>query len=219
MRPPAVADPGPKSTSQQHVERGRDPRLRLQLRRDRLAQHLRRQGLRPRAPSRGRGRRGGEPSELIKLRLLQQLVDRGVHEPNKFYLQGAWRARGEYHELAGTHGHITLHYRAKDVNLVLSPTGDPVELMLGLQGAQLIGAANADAARPRITVTQDGAALLDTNAGADVRTVDGVATVTPSRPRMARLVSNPSFEEHELRVDVYGRGAALYAFTFTTCVA
>jgi len=78
MRPPAVADPGPKSTSQQHVERGRDPRLRLQLRRDRLAQHLRRQGLRPRAPSRGRGRRGGEPSELIKLRLLQQLVDRGV---------------------------------------------------------------------------------------------------------------------------------------------
>ena len=146
-------------------------------------------------------------------------IDRGVHEPNKFYLQGAWRARGEYLELAGTHGHITLHYRAKDVNLVLSPTGDPVELMLGLQGAQLIGAANADAARPRITVTQDGAALPDTNAGADVRTVDGVATVTPLRPRMARLVSNPTFEEHELRVDVYGRGAALYAFTFTTCVA
>ncbi len=146
-------------------------------------------------------------------------IDRGEHVANKFYLQGAWRAHGEYLELAGTHGHIALRYRAKDVNLVLSPTGDPVELMLGLQGALLIGAADTNVSKPRITITQDGLTLPGANAGADVRYVDDAATVTPARPRMTRLVSNPAFEEHELRLDVYGRGTALYAFTFTTCVA
>ena len=144
-------------------------------------------------------------------------IDRNERETGKFYLQGAWRARGEYLELAGTRGHIALHYRGKDVNLVVSPTGDPVELMLGLQGGQLIGAAAAE--QPSIIVYQDGRPLPDTNAGADVQYANGEAVVTPTRPRMARLVSNPDFEEHDLRLEVHGRGAALYAFTFTTCLA
>ena len=105
----------------------------------------------------------------------------------------------------------------KDVNLVLSPTGDPVELMLGLQGAQLVAAAAQE--KPRVMIYQDGVSLAQTNAGADVGYVEGAAVVTPERPRMVRLVSNPGFEEHELRLEVYGKGAALFAFTFTTCVA
>ncbi|MCL5996377.1 MAG: thioredoxin family protein [Chloroflexi bacterium] len=145
-------------------------------------------------------------------------MDRGEREPNKFYLHGAWRAREEYTELAGSHGHVALRYKARDVNLVLSPTGDPVELMLGLQGAQLIGADPA-AQQPRVTVYQDGAMLLPTNAGGDVQYIDGDAVLTPDRPRMARLVSNPDFEEHELRLEVRGKGTALFTFTFTTCVA
>ena len=144
-------------------------------------------------------------------------MDRGVREPNKFYLHGAWRGRDEYVELAGTHGHVALQYKAKDVNLVLSPTGDPVELMLGLQGAQLVGGAAQD--KPRVTIYQDGESLPQTNAGADVRTIDSEAVVVPDRPRMVRLVSNPDFEEHELRLEVKGKGVALFAFTFTTCVA
>jgi hypothetical protein len=103
--------------------------------------------------------------------------------------------------------------------LVLSPTGDPVELMLGLQGAhaQRVGAAARE--KPRVMIYQDGVSLPQINAGADVGYVDGQAVVTPERPRMVRLVSNPGFEEHELRLEVYGKGAALFAFTFTTCVA
>jgi thiol-disulfide isomerase/thioredoxin len=143
-------------------------------------------------------------------------MDRGTREPNKFYLHGAWRAKDEYTELAGTRGHVALSYKARDVNVVISPTGDPVELMLGLQGGKLIGAA---AEPPRVTIYQDGAPLLPTNAGADVRFVDGQAVLVPDRPRMARIVSNPDFEEHELRLEVQGKGTALYAFTFTTCVA
>jgi thiol-disulfide isomerase/thioredoxin len=146
-------------------------------------------------------------------------MDRGEREDNQFYLHGAWRAHAEYVELAGTHGHAALHYKAKDVNLVLSPTGDPVELMLGLQGAQLIGGAAAADQRARVSIYQDGAVLAETNAGADVYYVDGQAVVTPERPRMVRLVSNPDFEEHDLRLEVSGKGTALFAFTFTTCVA
>jgi hypothetical protein len=144
-------------------------------------------------------------------------MDRGEREPNKVYLHGAWRARAEYLELAGSQGHVALRYNAKDVNLVVSPTGDPVELMLGLQGAQLIGTGAGQ--KPRLTIYQDGEMLPSTNAGADVQYVGGEAVLVPDRPRMARLVSNPDFEEHELRLEVQGKGTALYAFTFTTCMA
>jgi hypothetical protein len=144
-------------------------------------------------------------------------MDRGEREENKFYLHGAWRSHDEYIELAGTRGHVALRYKAKEVNLVLSPTGDPVELMLGLQGAQLVGVNPAE--QPRVTIYQDGEPLPHTNAGADVEYAGDEAVVTPLRPRMARLVNNPDFEEHELRLEVQGKGTALFAFTFTTCVA
>lgn len=143
-------------------------------------------------------------------------MDRGEREAESFYLHGAWRTHDEYIALAGTRGHVALRYKAKDVNVVISPTGDPVELMLGLQGAQLIGGA----AQPsRVVVYQDGEMLPVTNAGADISYVDGEAVLTPQRPRMARVVSNPAFEEHDLRLEVHGKGTALFAFTFTTCVA
>jgi hypothetical protein len=59
---------------------------------------------------------------------------------------------------------------------------------------------------------------LPTNAGADARFVDGQAVLIPDHPLMARIVSNPDFEEHELRLEVQGKGTAFYAFTFTTCL-
>ncbi|HEY3341130.1 MAG TPA: redoxin family protein [Anaerolineae bacterium] len=144
-------------------------------------------------------------------------TDPGEREENKIYLHGAWRAHDEYIELAGTRGVVALRYKAKEVNLVLSPTGDPLELMLGSQGAQLIGAQPAD--QPRMAIYQDGAPLPVTNAGADVHYLEDRALVMPNRPRMARLVKNPDFEPHELRLEVQGKGTALFAFTFTTCVA
>jgi hypothetical protein len=62
--------------------------------------------------------------------------------------------------------------------------------------------------------------LRPENAGADVRfNEDGEAFVIPDRPRMYKLVNNPDFEEHELRLVVEGKGFAAYAVSFTTCVS
>ncbi len=132
--------------------------------------------------------------EGVELDLAMFYVDPGpgVHELNKFYLHGAWRAQREYSALAGSRGHIALRYKAREVNAVMAPTGDPVELMLGLQGGQLVGEAAREA--PRVAVFQDGQPLPALNAGADARIVDGQALVIPDRPRMMRLVSNPGFE-------------------------
>ncbi len=155
--------------------------------------------------------------EGVELDLVMFYADPGHHELNAFYLHGAWRAQQEYCALAGTRGRIALRYKAKDVNVVMAPTGDPVELMLSVQGGQLVGEAAQQ--QPRVTVYQDGQPLPSTNAGADVAYVDGLAVAVPDRPRMVRLVSNPGFEEHELVLDVQGKGCAFFSFTFTTCAA
>jgi thiol-disulfide isomerase/thioredoxin len=162
-----------------------------------------------------RGAVGNEEGAELDLAIFY--ADPGVHAPGRFYLHGAWRAHQEYCALAGSHGHLALRYRAREVNAVMAPTGDPVELMLGLQGGRLIGETARE--MPRVAVFQDGQPLPALNAGADVRREDGLAVVVPDRPRMMRLVSNPDFEEHELRLEVRGQGCAFFSFTFTTCVA
>ena len=137
--------------------------------------------------------------------------------PKQVYLQGAWRSQDEYVELAGTHGRITFRYKAKDVNMVLSPTGDVVELMLQGQGGIVLGANKVE--HPRFYLLQDNEPLQPLNAGADVAfSAAGQAIVMTDRPRMYRLISNPDFEEHELTLVVSGKGFAAYSAAFTTCV-
>lgn len=143
--------------------------------------------------------------------------DDGVREGKHFYAHGAWRSQDEYIELAGSQGQLAFRYNAKEVNVVMSATGDLVELMLQGQGAVLLGAA-----APAITVTvlQDDEPLPRENAGPDiVYDTQGNALVKPTRPRMYRLINNPNFEEHELKLIVHGKGFAAYSVSFTTCVA
>ncbi|MCS7061157.1 MAG: redoxin family protein [Anaerolineae bacterium] len=155
--------------------------------------------------------------EGVELETVMFYADPGEHQAERFYLHGAWRSMPEYCALAGSQGHMALRYKAKEVNVVLSPSGDPVELMLGLQGGQLIGETAHE--RPRVIIYQDGQPLARTNAGADVVYVDDQPTLIPDRPRMMRVVNNPGFEEHELRLEVHGKGCAFFSFTFTTCPA
>jgi hypothetical protein len=146
-------------------------------------------------------------------------TDTGIRDGKHFYAHGAWRSQPEYIELAGTRGHLAFRYKAKEVNVVMAPTGDVTELALGAQGAVLLGKTQ----QPFVRVFQDGVPLPRTNAGADVAyDGDGAqaqAIVQPTRPRMLRVVHNPDFEEHELRLEVEGKGFAAYAVSFTTCVA
>ena len=137
--------------------------------------------------------------------------------PKQVYLQGAWRSQDEYVELAGTQGRITFRYKAKDVNMVLSPTGDVVELMLQGQGGIALG---GKVEQPSFYLLQDNEPLQPLNAGADVAFSEaGQAIVMTDRPRMYHLISNPDFEEHELILVVQGKGFAAYSASFTTCVA
>jgi thiol-disulfide isomerase/thioredoxin len=129
-----------------------------------------------------------------------------------FYASGIWQAGKEYLAFAGQNGgRIVLPYSAVGVNAVLSPSGDPVEVMLGLRPADAL---------PLVEVRQDGKPLNSLNAGDDIEYENGgVSVVRVTRPRMYQLVKNPDYETHELELIFHANGLALYAFTFTSCVA
>lgn len=128
----------------------------------------------------------------------------------KFYAEGIWQAASEHIAFAGQDsGEIALPYHAAGVNAVLSPSGDPVEVMLDLKPV--------DSAI--VEVWQDNQPLHSEIAGSDVTFLeDGSSVVYVTRPRMYELVRNRQFEHHELSLRFRANGLALYAFTFTSCV-
>jgi hypothetical protein len=75
-------------------------------------------------------------------------------------------------------------------------------------------------ADPIVVVRQDGRYLTPLNAGDDIEFDDeGGSFVRVKRARMAQLVKNTGFESHELSLTFQAMGLALYAFTFTSCIA
>ncbi|NIP28147.1 MAG: hypothetical protein GWN55_11685, partial [Phycisphaerae bacterium] len=78
----------------------------------------------------------------------------------RFYLSGFWEAKPECVAFAGQNGgEVVLPYRAVGVNVVLSPSSDPVDLMLDLATATDL---------PLIEILQDDQPLIPKIAGADV---------------------------------------------------
>ncbi len=130
----------------------------------------------------------------------------------QFYVEGVWRAWPEALAYAGQEGgRIVLPYQAATVNAVLSPTADPVELRLGLHPGD---------DKPRILVQQDGRFLDMTIAGIDIQfTPDGASFITIDRPRMFQLVRNHEYNWHEITLTFQASGLALFAFSFSSCVA
>lgn len=140
------------------------------------------------------------------------------HE-RSFYAAGIWRAGRECLAFAGQDGgRIILPYRGAGVSAVLSPSADPVELLLDLPPGSDRRIC-AQSAHPIIEVRQDGEFLGTVNAGAGIEYDDGgMSIVLIRRPRMVELVRNPGFEEHELELTFHANGLALYAFNFATCL-
>jgi hypothetical protein len=138
---------------------------------------------------------------------------------NMFYVDGIWRAERECLVFAGENGGwLALPYQALTLNAVLSPTSDPVELLLDLP-PQSDRRATSPGNSPVIEVRQDGRYLSPENAGADIEYDDGgLSYVQVDRPRMYELVRNQTFERHEVELIFRANGLAAYAFTFTTCV-
>jgi hypothetical protein len=133
-------------------------------------------------------------------------------EEDQFYVDGIWRAWPEALAFAGEQGgEIVLPYSAVSVNAVLAPSADPVETALAIKPTE---------AEPVVEVVQDGRFLTQVQAGSDVMFGEiGRSFVRVDRPRMINLISNPDFGSHTLRLTFQARGLALYAFTFTGCVA
>ena len=99
-----------------------------------------------------------------------------------------------------------LPYHAASANAVLSPSAEPVDLLLGLKPPT------------GLELTQDGAPLAAANAGNDVRFEHGRSYVLVDAPRMYELARNPDGSTHELRLDFRARNTAVFAFSFSTCV-
>ena len=72
---------------------------------------------------------------------------------------------------------------------------------------------------PIVEIQQDDQPLSPQNAGKDVFfDEDGRSFIRLERPRMNQLVQNETYEWHELKLIFRKTGAALYTFTFNTCV-
>ena len=113
-------------------------------------------------------------------------------------VEGRWSSTAEYLETAGTDHRLVLRYSAGAVNLVM---------------------ASHSGAACDVILRQDGAPLPREAATADVEFRDGDAHLAIERARMYALVDNHSFGERLLELSCRDCGLALYAFTFTSCVA
>ncbi|HLF28924.1 MAG TPA: redoxin domain-containing protein [Anaerolineae bacterium] len=132
----------------------------------------------------------------------------------QFYAAGPWKAARDHLAAAGASGALILPYQAATVNAVLSPSGDPVELMLGIADANAAPLAPVD-----VVITQNEQPLTPLVAGDDIIFDEhGRSCVRVDAPRMYNLVKNPTFGRFELRLMPGRAGFAIYAFTFTSCV-
>ncbi len=122
-----------------------------------------------------------------------------------FYAEGPWLATEEALALAGEHGALVLPYHAATANAVLSPSADPVDLLLDLKPPV------------SVIVTQDGQPLDALSAGDDVFFEAGQSCLRVDAARLYQLARNPDARRHELRLAAAG-GLALYAFSFSSCV-
>jgi hypothetical protein len=148
----------------------------------------------------GYGLRGAGAGLPVLYRLPRQ------REDGYFYADGTWQAGAEFLAFAGREGALALPYHAASANAVLSPSADPVELLLGLKPPALV------------EVRQDGQPLASAWAGEDVYFEGGRSWVRVDAPRMYALARNPDAGPHELTLHASAPGLAVYAFTFTTCV-
>lgn len=159
-----------------------------------------------------RGSLGNPEGYAASHPLVYRLPRREDRSEHQFYADGIWQAHRESFAFAGQDGgRIVLPYRAATVNAVLSPSSDPVEIMLHLR---------PDDVAPIVEVRQDGQPLTPLNAGEDIDYDDGgISTVCIDRPRMYELVRNPGFEAHEIELIFHAHGLAVFGFTFSSCIA
>jgi hypothetical protein len=113
------------------------------------------------------------------------------------YLQGDWQMIQQAIVPKSDAGYLDLDYHAIEVESVLAPAnGVPI----------------------RVDVTQDGAPLAKTDAGADIRyDASGMSYVTVDAARAYQLLMNAKMAFHDLRLTPKLAGLGVYSFAFESC--
>jgi len=135
----------------------------------------------------------GNPEPLRPDRTIQYAATAEA-EPDTVYLQGLWQNGPESATLVGDAGEVIVHYRAKEVDVVLTPPP-------GGTG--------------HVAVLQDDE-LPTSIQGNDVQLEGDAAVITVDTPRLYNIINNPHHGTHTLRLQVRTTGLSVYAFSFIT---
>jgi thiol-disulfide isomerase/thioredoxin len=106
--------------------------------------------------------------------------------PNRIYLDGEWKNNADHMELQSEVGRIVLSYSAKAVNIVAGGKGE-------------------------LNILEDNSPLGVSSSGTDI-SEDG--TVKIDGQRLYNVVEHEGYGDHQIAIEVAGRGFQIYTFTF-----
>jgi thiol-disulfide isomerase/thioredoxin len=106
--------------------------------------------------------------------------------PNRIYLAGEWKNNGDHMELQSEVGRIVLSYSAKAVNIVAGGGGE-------------------------LHILEDNSKLDERSSGTDI---SEDATVKIDGQRLYNIVGHEQYGNHDIAIEVVGRGFQIYTFTF-----
>jgi thiol-disulfide isomerase/thioredoxin len=106
--------------------------------------------------------------------------------PNRIYLAGEWKNNADHMELQSEVARIVLSYSAKAVNIVAGGRGD-------------------------LHILEDNSRLDNSSRGMDISEDD---TVKIDGQRLYNIASHEDYGNHQIAIDVVGRGFQIYTFTF-----
>jgi thiol-disulfide isomerase/thioredoxin len=106
--------------------------------------------------------------------------------PNRIYLAGEWKNNADHMELQSEVGRIVLSYSAKAVNIVAGGKGE-------------------------LHILEDSSPIYDSSSGTDI-SEDG--TVKIDGQRLYNVVEHEGYGNHQIAIEVAGRGFQIYTFTF-----
>jgi thiol-disulfide isomerase/thioredoxin len=106
--------------------------------------------------------------------------------PNRIYLAGEWKNNADHMELQSEVGQIVLSYSAKAVNIVAGGSGN-------------------------LRILEDNSHPDDRSRGTDV---SEDSTVKIDGQRLYNVMMHEEYGDHQIAIDVVGRGFQIYTFTF-----
>jgi thiol-disulfide isomerase/thioredoxin len=106
--------------------------------------------------------------------------------PNRIYLAGEWKNNNDHMELQSEVGRILLPYSAKAVNIVAGGSGE-------------------------LNILEDNSKLDNSSRGTDI-SEDG--TVKIDGQRLYNIVGHEQYGNHNIAIEVVGKGFQIYTFTF-----